>query len=124
MNRHHPSAPYRGQQIAEVIHRTVSEALLKEVDIPFGSFVTVSKVDLDPERKHAKVCLTVLPDSLALSTFRLVKTQTGQVQHRLNTTLRVKPVPRISFLLDKGEEKRHRIDKLLDHLPPQNSPSP
>lgn len=116
MRKHQPSSPYRGQKITEVVHRTVAEAFLKEVEVPFGSFVTVSKVELDPERKHAKVFLTVLPDSVTLSTFRAVKAQTGKAQHKLNLTLRVKPVPRIAFLLDKGEEKRHRIDELLDQV--------
>lgn len=116
MRQQHPSSPFRGQQIAEVIHRTVGQAFLKEIEVPFGSFVTISKVELDPERKHAKIFLTILPDGVALSTFRSVKNQTGKAQHLLNTTLRTKPVPRIAFLLDQGEAKRHRVEELLDQL--------
>ncbi|MEK7539746.1 MAG: 30S ribosome-binding factor RbfA [Patescibacteria group bacterium] len=116
MRQQRPSSPYRGQQIAEVIHRTIGQAFLKEIEVPFGSFVTISKVELDPERKHAKIFLTVLPDGVALSTFRAIKNQTGTAQHKLNTTLRTRPVPKIAFLLDKGEEKRHRMDEILDQI--------
>lgn len=116
MKTRHTPSPHRGEQISEVVHRTVSEALVREVDIPFGSFVTVSRVELDPERKHATVFLTVLPDSVALSTFRKVQNQIGVLQHQLNTHLRIKPVPRLHVTLDKGEDKRHRMDRLLDEL--------
>lgn len=116
MRQQQPVSPHRGEKIAEVIHRTIGEAMLREFEIPFGSFVTISRVELDPERKHAKIFLTVLPDAVTLSTFRAVKAQTGKAQHILNTRLRVKPVPKIGFLLDQGEAKRHRVDELLDQI--------
>jgi len=106
----------RIHQIGSVIQQELSLLFLRELELPPGTLVTITAVDVSPDHRHAKVWLSILPEGVTGSALEVIKKNAGHLQFFLNKRLTTKPLPRLNFALDTSERKAADIDELLDKI--------
>lgn len=104
---------YRPQQISELIRAELSPIILKEVEFPESVFVTITRVDVTPDLKHANIYVTILPDNRRGSAMELLKKSASHLRHSLDQTIQTRVSPMLSFKLDEKEIYQQEIDRLL-----------
>lgn len=103
---------FRSQRVASVIREQLALILIREVEIP-GVLVTITDVDVTKKLDYAGVKVSFLPSEQTPKAFKMLMAQTGRLQHLLNRTLNIKPMPRIAFVIDRGPENLAKVEKLL-----------
>jgi ribosome-binding factor A len=104
---------HRAERVASLIREELSRFLLREVEFPEGSLVTISHVDVDKELATAAVWVSIIPEASKEEAMKILKSEQGRMQFLLNRKMNIKPMPRINFLLDEGLEKAAAIEKIL-----------
>jgi ribosome-binding factor A len=102
----------RTEQVASLVQIELGRMMAK-LELP--AMTTISKIEVTPDLKWAKVGITILNAS-AETEARVLETLRANIydmQGNLNRALEMKIVPRITFFVDKGEEYASRINELL-----------
>jgi ribosome-binding factor A len=108
---------------AEAIRQVVSTAILIEVRDPRVKDVTVTRVEVSPDMRYAKVHVSIMGDEakqkLAL---KGLQHSAGFLQQKVNEGIDTRYVPRLQFVLDKGVKNAAAVAQILKEvLPPEES---
>lgn len=106
----------RIQRINQLFKKEISQILLKEVDFPKNTLVTVTRVETSVDLNQAKVFLSVMPESKLSNVFQILNRQIYHLQQILNKRLKMRPIPRIKFLEEKKTTEAGRIEEILEKL--------
>jgi ribosome-binding factor A len=106
---------------AEAIRQVVSTAILIDVRDPRVKDVTVTRVEVSPDMRYAKVHVSVMGDEakqkLAL---KGLQHSAGFLQQKVNEGIDTRYVPRLQFLLDQGVKNAAAVAQILrEVLPPE-----
>ena len=101
---------FRAQRIEKLVREELSKILVREFEFP-GALVTVTEIEVDKKLDNAKVLLSVIPSTKGESALTELNKNIGQLQHMLLKKINIKPMPRISFVLDHGIENAARVEK-------------
>lgn len=107
---------HRILQINELIRQELGRLLLIEIDFPKNCLATITGVDTSKDLRHAKVYITVIPVSYTKKILDKLTKSSGRLQFLLNKKLTMKPLPRLSFVIDEMEKKATEIESLLDQI--------
>lgn len=109
--------PYRREKLASEIVRETAQILSREVKDPRLGFVSVTKAEVSPDIRYAKIFISVYGDDkkkkLSMAGLR---NATGFVQKELGRRIRTRVFPEISFVLDESIDKAFKITKIIDDL--------
>jgi len=105
--------PHRKEKVGSLIQRELSAILAREVEFPEGTLVTISDVDVTPDLGEAKIGVSIIPSESVERVMKNLTKLRGFLQTLLTRKLNIKPMPHISFEIDRGSENAARIDKLL-----------
>jgi ribosome-binding factor A len=78
-----------------------------------GSSITITEVSLSPDLKNAKVYTMTLGGARLPETLRALNTLAPKLQHELGKRIRIKFLPRLSFIEDTTFANADHIDTLL-----------
>ncbi len=109
-----PSHPFRTEQVGELIKQELGSLLLREIDFPTGTLVTVTRVVVTKDMREAKAYISILPFARRFVVLEKLKKNMYDIQGELNNNLQMKFAPRLQFVIDATEEKAAIIDQLLD----------
>ena len=104
---------FRSQRVESLIQAEISRMLVRDVEFPVGSLVTVVSVDVDKKMERAKIGLSVIPAAAADTALRVANTHVRELQFELLRKINIKPMPRLIFELDHGPENAARVEKSL-----------
>lgn len=104
----------RVRQVNELLRRAIAGIIQKEIELPVGSFVTITTVKTAPDLKSAVIFVTILPNALRGSVFAFLERKTVFIQSHVAKSVKLQFVPKLTFELDRGEIKAQRIYELLD----------
>lgn len=105
----------RCERLAESIKQEVSKIILYELKDPRISFVTVTKVEVTPDLKKAKVYISILgEDNTRRKTLRAIEHAKGFIQAKVGAQLQIRYTPVLMFYLDESLQKSLHISKLID----------
>jgi ribosome-binding factor A len=93
----------------------LASILSRESEIMEESFVTVTRVEVSRRLLHASVYLSIL-DTEPERILENLNKNAYHIQQILNKRLRMRPVPKISFLIDAQELRREKVEKHLAEL--------
>ena len=115
----------RLEQLNELIKEEPSKIIRRDFDMPEGSLLTITHVDTTDNKISARVFITVLEATAGDEerTLEELSRKTYGIQKSLNRALRIRPVPKIMFAIDKEEKRRERIEALLADISVENKPS-
>ncbi len=106
----------REKKLKKLLVTEVSMALLDEVALPNGTFVTVMGAVLSPTLEHATIIISVFPLDKSDTTLEKLTHKIYPIQQVLNRRLNLRTVPKIRFELDTTEAKAAEIEKLIENI--------
>jgi len=102
----------RIDQINELIRSELANLISREIFLKDG-LITVSYVDCSPDLNNAKIGISVLPDNFCGTALKKLRSQSGQFANTLKKKLKIKKIPRFTWLIDTTEVKAAAIDDLF-----------
>ncbi|MFH1207217.1 MAG: 30S ribosome-binding factor RbfA [Patescibacteria group bacterium] len=107
---------FRIQQLNKLILQLLNEHILRDINMPDGCFVTITKVDTTRDLSLARVTISVIPTGRQDSILAYMNRQAGYSQHAIGGKLKVYKVPKLMFYLDTGGSHVERVDELIDKI--------
>lgn len=109
--------PKRAARVADVIKNELSVLLLQRVRDPHLREITISRVELSDDLRHAKVYYTMFQGQATQEQVnRSLEKATGFMRSHLARTLNLRYTPELRFWYDEEFEKVAKIEKLLDEI--------
>lgn len=106
----------RQEQVNSLIQKELGAILLSELELPLGSLLTISRVEVSSSLEHADIFITVLPDGQTERVLALVQKNVYHLQKLLDKKLVLKFVPKIRFQLDEGLQAANEVNEILNKL--------
>ena len=103
---------FRPERVGSVIQEELSKMIIREVELS-GGLITIVGVAVGKKLDYARVQVSVIPASLEAHALRVLNMKIGEFQHALNKKMNIRPMPLISFVIDRGYENAARIEKRL-----------
>lgn len=98
------------EKISETLHRLASKFILEEATN--ASLLTVTRVELSPTGKEAKIFFTTLPESEEDTALKFLERKMPEFKMYARDNSRMGLVPHITFKIDYGERNRQHLDTL------------
>ncbi|MBL7071248.1 MAG: 30S ribosome-binding factor RbfA [Candidatus Omnitrophica bacterium] len=107
----------RPDRVASAIRREVSNIIQEEIKDPRVGFTTITKVEITPDLRHAKIYYSVLGDEKQkLSTQIALRNAKGFIRKLIGSRLKLRLTPDIAFKMDKTVEYSDKIDRILEKI--------
>jgi ribosome-binding factor A len=104
----------RTEKVDALLQKEVGEFLNK---MELAALTTISKVEVTPDLRLAKIWVTILADpKIQAVVFEDLTHSLHELQKSLNNKLKMRYVPRISFVIDHSEEYSSHIESLLKKI--------
>jgi ribosome-binding factor A len=109
-------ASIRQQKVGSQIQRIVATVLLRDVGDPrVDGMISVTKVEVTPDLREAKVFLSVMGGKRPAATvLQGIKSAGRHIQGEVGEGLALRYVPRLTFVLDESLKKQGEILKTID----------
>jgi ribosome-binding factor A len=105
----------RTRRISELLRRELAQLIRTEIDDPRMAMVSLTGVLVSKDLSHAKIYVTILNDVAEerAATIRHLNEAAGLLRHRLAHQVRMRSVPRLTFLYDESIERGARLSALI-----------
>jgi len=103
-------------QVNELIQKELGQIILREIEFPKNTLVTITRVETSPDLSQAKVYVSCLPENRSDRMLQVLKRQGYHIQHKLNKRLETKIIPRIRFVKELKTMQAGRIEQILDKI--------
>jgi ribosome-binding factor A len=112
----------RTAKVAEAVREQVSTTILFGLKDPRVKNVTVTRVEVSPDLRNAKVYVSVMGDEKAQRlTIKGLESARGFLQAKLAERVKIRYTPILQFQLDQGVKRSIEASRLLrEVLPPSN----
>ena len=106
----------RSEKLAEIIQREINVFLMREVEFPLDSLVTLTQTEVSPDLKHAVIHLSILPITKTGNILKLVNRSIGPARHFLSGKLTLFRCPELKFVVDDSALKSRQVEKALEEF--------
>ena len=103
----------RLKKLNDLLRDEVGKILKSELELDNETFITVVRADVSPTLEHATIWISVFPESKRGTVLQKINHKIYFLQQILNKRLKMRPVPKIRFEIDKTEEEAARIEEML-----------
>lgn len=107
---------HRPEQVASLIQNYIGELMRRDLELPAGVIVSVSKVNIGPDLKFAKIMVSIMPEDKRDEVLRYLNQNRTTLQKELASRLTMKFSPKIGFALDATASHVSHIESLLDKI--------
>ncbi len=107
----------RSEKVADLIHKEISEMLVRTIKDPRIGFVTITRVEVSEDCRSAKVYFSVTgtPEDRERS-MKGLNSAKGYVRKELGRRIRLRYTPEIIFKFDPSIEYAIHIGEVIRHL--------
>lgn len=106
----------RTERLDELFAQEISAIIAREIADPRIGFVTVTKVEVTPDLRHATVWVSVIGDAeTQRASLRALGRAMPFVRHRLGA-LRLKRIPELHLRHDDSVERGTRVLRLIEEI--------
>ena len=107
----------RNRRVADLVQRELAVMLQRERSQSGGKLLTVSGADVSPDLSQARVYVTTLGSEAEQQRMvRELNHDAGHYRHALARSLKLRTVPRLTFIYDRSVERGARLSSLIDSL--------
>ena len=111
----------RGERLSAEYQKAVYEVISKKLKYKtdgIKGLVSVTKADVSPDLKNAKIYISVLAKDKAeaSATFDTIKEHAGFIRYELAHMMQMRTVPELHFLCDDTMEYGDKIDRLIKEI--------
>lgn len=103
-------------RINELLRDHLSEILKRDISLKQGVLVTLIKVDTSPDLRYTRMFISVFPEKENHYVSETLKKELSRIQKSLYTKLSMKPLPKLSFIIDGTAQKADEVEKLLKKI--------
>ena len=111
----------RVQKVNELIRDHLSEMFSRELSLKVGVLATIARVDTTGDLRYTRVSVSVFPEGESGYVRETLRRETGRLQKALHGKLYMKPLPRLSFVIDDTPVKADEVEKLLKKISEEHS---
>lgn len=109
---------------AEAIREVVSMSILTELSDPRIRDVTVTRVEVSPDMRQAKVYVSVMGDETKQNlSLRGLQSAAGFLQKKVGNRIDTRYTPILKFHLDQGVKHSLEVSRMLAELLPHEMPA-
>ena len=117
----------RGERLSAEYQKAVYEVIatkLRDRTSDIKGIVSVTKADVSPDLKNAKIYISILGKTPEESeaAFRAIKETAGFSRYELAHMMQMRPVPELRFLWDDTMEYGDKIDRLIKQIHKDEDP--
>ena len=108
----------RIDRLNSLLKEVITEVIRKDVDNPeVGEFVTVTRVDISKDLRHAKVYISVIGDQETKeTTLKALTKASGFIGVNASKKVVMRFFPSLRFIIDDTVDKVMRIEELLQEI--------
>ena len=106
----------RIQRVNQLVKEELSKILLKEVDFPKDTLVTVTRVDTSPDLKQTKIFISCIPEDQRLRVLSILNKNLSLLQKKIGEILLMRIIPKIKFIEEKETQEAARVEALLGKM--------
>jgi ribosome-binding factor A len=107
----------RLERVQGQLRKEISKILQEDLKDPRIGFVTVTRIDLTPDLRYAKVYFSILGDEQNKElSIEGIQSAAGYIRKLIGDRLKLKYVPELSFKLDKSIEYGIDLEKTFERL--------
>ena len=103
-------------RINEEVQRELSSLLRELKDPRVSGLISITNVEVTPDLRFAKVCVSVLEEERAKDTLKGLKSAGGYLRRELGARLNLRHTPQLNFVLDDSIAYGAHIFELLNKL--------
>jgi len=103
-------------RVNELIKKELGQIILKEIDCPKDVLVTITRVETLSNLKESKVFISVFPENKVKEIINFLNGKIYFLQQKINKRLKMRPLPRLIFLLEKKATEAAEIEEILEEL--------
>jgi ribosome-binding factor A len=104
----------RCEQVSSELQHQLSELIVREIELPIGSMVTIMRVTVSPDLKIAKIYISVLPENKRGTALDYLNRTTSIIRNKLKSRIYLYTLPELRFFVDEHEIKRREVSEALD----------
>ena len=106
----------RIQRVNQLIKQEISRIILREIDGPKDTLITVTRVSSTSDLRESRVFISVIPEENKAKAFLSLNRKIYHLQQEINKRLKMKIVPKIIFVEEKMTASAARIEEILEGL--------
>lgn len=107
----------RMDRINELMKRTISEILQREISDPRLEFVTITAVRVTADLQQARVSFSFLgPASDMAAVKKSLQNARGYIRRLIGQQIELRRIPEIEFVYDESIEQGARIEQALEDI--------
>ena len=103
-------------QVNQLIKKELSRIMLREADFPEGVLVTLTRVETSANLIQTKAYISVMPQEMSRDVLKTLRGLVYEFQQKLNSRLKMRPVPRIIFVEEEAVREAGKIEELLEKI--------
>ena len=112
----------RTRQVGELLKEELTDIIRKEMDDPRLGFWSITRVDVTPDLRSARVYISVLgTDDERKATVTAMRSGAGFIRRHLKPRLRMRQIPELEFRDDRSLEYAASISETLLELRDEGS---
>lgn len=110
------TANKRIQRLNSLIQREISQILLKEFDFSLDLLVTITRAEVSSDLIDCSIWVSVFPEEKREKVLGFLNNKIYLVQQKLNSRLRMRPIPKIKFLEETMVAEAGKVENILGKL--------
>lgn len=115
----------RYEKVAEALKKEISSIIHDELNDPRLGFVTITRLELTPDLKYAKIFFSVLgKDEDYKKTKAALDSALGFIRRLVAQRIRLRFTPEIMFKEDRSGEYSIKIQQVIDQIRELDEPRP
>ena len=103
-------------RVNQLVKKELSKIILREVDLSPGILVTITRVEVSPDLRGARVYVSCFPEKEKNQIFQELKKEIFFIQKALDKRLKIKIVPKINFLEERKTKEADEVEEILAKL--------
>ena len=107
---------HRILRLNALLQKELGKILLEEVEFPEATVVTITNVNAFSDLQRAKVYISIIPDKKSKEVLGILNRNIFSIQQQLNKELRMRPIPKIEWLLDEHLAEVQHVEELLEEI--------
>ncbi len=110
----------RREKVGDLLRDEVSQIIQQEMSDPRLGFVSITRVELSPDLKYAKMFVSVMgSEEERASSLVALNNAAGFIRRQLAPRLSMRSIPSVSFRLDRSMEHAEAVARILHDLEPE-----
>lgn len=107
----------RQEQLAAFLRDEVSDIIRREMKDPRLGFASITRVELSPDYRYAKIYVSVLgSDEDLKETIDALSGAAGFIRHILKPRIHARHIPHLSFRADRSMEHAEAVARTLNEI--------